>query len=147
MEDFTTIIPIKPWKGIYIPFEIGVPKAGWSLWSQIEVCVHEHEHFVQCLRDGDLGYAWDYVTNSASRAHHESGGYSCNMEMRHRYRREMPTPEDLSGKLVYYGCSLTDVSVSRKELALRIPIVRRGGLVQAASRVAAPWLDARFRIS
>ena len=48
LKNFTTTIG----RCIYTPFEVGSPKGGWDLWSQIVVCVHEHQHVVQHDREG-----------------------------------------------------------------------------------------------
>jgi hypothetical protein len=145
LENFTTVIPIRGVRGVFVPFEHGVPAENWSLWHQIEILDHEADHLMQSDKAGDISYAWDYLTSSARRAHYEAGGYRCNLELRWRYFRELLDPKALAEKLVgNYGCSRADAAVTAKELALTIPTVKLGALVEPASRIAVPWLDARF---
>ena len=64
LRRFTTTIG----KRIYTPFEVGVPDEHYDLWSQISVCVHEHQHVEQLLRDGWLKFAGRYLVSSVGRA-------------------------------------------------------------------------------
>ena len=57
LGSFTTTIG----KRIYTPFDIGVPDERYDLWGQISVCVHEHQHVEQLLRDGWLKFAGRYL--------------------------------------------------------------------------------------
>ncbi|MCK7535239.1 MAG: hypothetical protein MZV63_31760, partial [Marinilabiliales bacterium] len=43
------------------PFEPGCEDGGWSLWGQVAVCVHEHQHVEQLDRDGWLKFAGKYL--------------------------------------------------------------------------------------
>ena len=144
LKHYTTGVPLRPFRGIYTPFEVGVPNEDYDLWAQMVVCVHEIDHIIQADGMGDLGYSWDYLTNSASRAHHEAGGYRCNMEMWWRYRGVLLDPYVLSVKLIHYNCSILDCEITEKELRLCIPVIRTNVLIELASKEAAVWLDERY---
>lgn len=144
LERFTTVIPVGSWRGIYVPFDLGVPKPGWSLWGQMVVCVHETEHIIQAAREGELGYSWNYLISPAKRAHYEAEAYRCNMEINFRYLGDTGSPRWYSEKLVHYGCAPMDIKVTTKELALGLPIIHGGGIVQQATKEAVPWMDERF---
>lgn len=144
LERFTTVIPLSSFRGVYIPFELGVSGPHYDLWGQMVVCVHECDHIAQCDKEGDLGYAWKYLTSAADRAHYEAGGYRCNLEMNWRYQRRVLKPADLAANLVHYGCSRVDVETTRKQLALCLPAIRQGAIVEPAMRTAVIWLDNRY---
>lgn len=145
LEKFTTVLPMKNVNVIYTPFEIGVPSKDWSLWQQTRVCVHEINHVLQCREDGDLGFTWGYVTSAAQRAHYEIGGYRCDMEIEYRYMGKVLDPYMQAIKLLSYGCTMAHVEIAHKQLALSIPIIKRGAIIEPSSRAAVKWLDRRFR--
>ena len=51
LRDYTTTIG----RRIYVPFEPGREDGGWSLWGQLAVCVHEHQHVAPAQRSGPDG--------------------------------------------------------------------------------------------
>jgi len=140
----TTVVPIRPVRGIYAPFEPGVPDERWSLWSQIEVCTHEMNHMVQAERAGRWDFSWDYITSSAARAHYEAGAYRCNLELALRYRGRVLNCGTLAYKLVNYGCSNLDCETTEKQLLMTLPAIRKGAMIEPATREAVDWLDERF---
>jgi len=141
MEQFTTVIPLSGMTAVYIPFEIGVVSPHYDLWGQMVVCVHEANHVLQCRRDGDLSFAWEYVTNPASRAHYEAGGYRCNLELNFRYMGRLLNCDTLAANLEHYGCSKLDQEIAARELFLSLPAIRMGAIVEAATKIAVPKLD------
>jgi hypothetical protein len=129
---------------IYVPNPIGFETTNWSLWGQILICVHEHQHIVQDKKAGGLVYEWDYLANSASRTQYEVEAYRTSMEINWRYMRQMQSPKDLAAKLKNYNCNAEDIKVAEKALALAIPAIKAGALTTDSSRVAVGWLDVRF---
>ena len=77
-------------KRIYTPFDVGVPDERYDLWRQISVCVHEHQHVEQLLRDGWLKFAGRYLVSSAARAAYEAEAFRCNMELHYWRYGEIP---------------------------------------------------------
>jgi len=61
-----------------------------------------------------------------------------------RYRRTTPSTRALAGTLLHYGCSLADVEVADKALALQLPAIRGGALPTSVLQWAVPWLDQRW---
>src|SRR5688500_12457826 len=47
---------------VYVPFRMGVPERGWTLWSQLTVAVHEHQHVVQLDEHGAIPFGVRYLT-------------------------------------------------------------------------------------
>jgi hypothetical protein len=136
LRDYTTTIG----KKIYTPFEIGVAQPGWDLWQQIVVCVHEHQHVVQHVRDG-LAYEAGYVADTSTRARHESEAYLTNIELHHWRFGQIPTPRRFAEKLAHYACKDQDIAWAAKYLTLTAETVRMGGAVTEAGAVALDWLD------
>ena len=142
LKRFTTTIGNR----IYTPFEPGVPTPEWQLWSQITVAVHEHHHVQQDRLAGGLAYEWNYLTNSAQRAHYEAEAYRTNMVMDWRYQGRMLNPRALAGVLANYGCTATDIAVVEKMLATSIPSIKAGAMASDVCRWATTWLDSRWRL-
>src|SRR5688572_23673694 len=66
---------------IYVPFEIGEPVGGWTLWEQIATCVHEHQHIAQSDREGSVRFAWRYLRDKAQRAIFEAEARAAEMDL------------------------------------------------------------------
>jgi hypothetical protein len=132
LRRFTTTIG----KRIYTPFEVGVPDEHYNLWSQISVCVHEHQHVEQLLRDGWLKFAGRYLVSSAARAAYEAEAYRCNMELHHWRFGELPDLGRLARRLEHYGCNQNDIDMAERMLELSAATVRRGGVINRASQRA-----------
>jgi hypothetical protein len=137
LRNYTTTIG----RRIYVPFEPGRAANGWSLWDQIEVCVHEHQHVVQLDRDGWAKFCAKYLLSSASRAAYEAEAYACDMELCFWRSGEVLDPHTLANKLQSYGCSPGDIAVAEAALRSSAATVRRGGLINAATQKAVPWLS------
>lgn len=130
---------------ICIPFTVGVPNEDWPLWQQVCVAVHEHEHVHQDRAAGGLGFEWNYLTNPAQRAHYEAEAYRTNMVLEWRYQGRMFNPTVLASLLMHYGCSVADVQVAEKMLALSIPAIKAGAIASDVCRWGCNWLDARWK--
>jgi hypothetical protein len=144
LREFTTGVPLMPFRGIYVPFTPGVPDDRYDLWKQMRVCAHEIDHIIQADTAGELSFSWDYLTNSAARAHYEAGGYRCDMELEWRYRGRLLDPYLLSILLINYGCQPADCEVMEKEIRLCIPAIKSGRIIEPAAREAVVWLDERY---
>lgn len=125
---------------IYVPFEVGEPQEGWSLWSQITVCAHECQHVVQYDRYRPLGFAWQYVATKAGRARLEAEAYRCQLELHFWRTGEILPAHELAASLQHYGVSDTDVKTAETMLRVSGESVRRGAIVNRASAVAIDWL-------
>lgn len=144
MKNFVTTL----FKTIYIPFEIGVegPDGRWPLWSQVRVCVHEHQHVVQGERDGWPVFCPRYLTDSSFRAGYEAEAFGCDMEMEfwrlgasgfdpHKFAQDRPLV------LKSYGCKNVDIEQAQQMLTIRAGLVSQGVGETKAAQVAIPWLE------
>lgn len=138
LESFTTTLGRK----IYTPFQVGSANEVWDLWDQVVVCVHEHQHVVQHDREG-LSFEVSYVADRAARARFEAEAYRSNLEM-HFWRFGSPMRSRPLAELLHdYGCRPEDVEVAAHSLALANVSVRRGAVLNEATRAALDWLEAR----
>jgi hypothetical protein len=144
LKHYTTTVILRPYRGIYIPFTIGVPNEDYDLWPQMRICVHEIDHIIQADLAGDLGFGWYYLTNSAARAHYEAGGLRADMEMEWRYQGRLLDPSGMATKVLHYNCSQLECETTETELRQCIPIIKSDALIEPASREAVIWLDERY---
>ncbi|MFU8802362.1 MAG: hypothetical protein ACNA8W_01000 [Bradymonadaceae bacterium] len=137
MERYTTV-----WgHTIYTPFVIGQGSDQDTLWWQIVVCVHEHQHVVQFDRDGFLPYGVRYVLSSRRRAILEAEAYLCNIELHYRRHRELPDLDALAARLGPYGCCPEDVARARAIFEEAAPRIAAGEIVTEAGRAAIDLLE------
>lgn len=126
---------------IYVPFDVGVPKAGWDLWTQVVVCAHEHQHVVQRDREGVM-YDLSYVVDPAARARLETECFVSDLELTFwRYGR-LPKVEQYLDRMAMYALREVDLRVAMKSLEIAAVAVRQGAVVNQASKSAIAWLDA-----
>jgi len=137
MRRYTTTIG----KRIYVPFDIGNSDARYDLWGQITVCVHEHQHVEQLLRDGWLKFMGRYLLSSAARATYEAEALRSNLELTFWRFGRIPDLGRLARKLSDYACSDADIAMVERMLELSAETVRRGGVVNRASQKAIAWLE------
>ena len=136
LRNFTTTLA----RRIYTPFDLGVPRGGWNLWSQVVVCVHEHQHVVQHDREG-LSFEVSYLADRAARARWEAEAYRSNLELHFWRYGTTPSARRIAEVLTDYGCRPEDVAVATKSLALSAVSVRKGAVLNEATHVALGWLD------
>jgi hypothetical protein len=136
LRNFTTTLA----RRIYTPFDLGVPRGGWDLWSQVVVCVHEHQHVVQHDREG-LSFEVSYLADRAARARWEAEAYRSNLELHSWRYGTTPSARRIAEVLTDYGCRPEDVDVAAKSLALSAVSVRKGAVLNEATHVALGWLD------
>ncbi|MCP4678737.1 MAG: hypothetical protein GY854_25150 [Deltaproteobacteria bacterium] len=136
MERYVTTIG----RTIYVPFGLGGANEHWNLWSQIVVCVHEHQHVEQLKRDG-WRFKWRYLTSKAKRAIYEAEAYRSNFELYYWRYGKLPSARKRAESLRHYGCSKLEIDVTEKYLALSAETIKRGGIANGASKVAVKWLN------
>ncbi len=136
LRNFTTTLG----RRIYTPFEVGSPRGGWDLWSQVVICVHEHQHVVQHDREG-LSFEVSYLADRAARARWEAEAYRSNLELHFWRYGTTPSARRIAEVLGDYGCRPEDVDVAAKSLALSAVSVRKGAVINEATHVALDWLD------
>jgi len=136
LRNFTTTLG----RRIYTPFEVGSPRGGWDLWSQVVICVHEHQHVVQHDREG-LSFEVSYLADRAARARWEAEAYRSNLELHFWRYGTTPSARRIAEVLGDYGCRPADVDVAAKSLALSAVSIRKGAVINEATHVALGWLD------
>ena len=136
LKNFTTTLG----RRIYTPFEVGSPRGGWDLWSQVVICVHEHQHVVQHDREG-LSFEVSYLADRAARARWEAEAYRSNLELHFWRYGTTPSARRIAEVLGDYGCRPEDVDVAAKSLALSAVSIRKGAVINEATHVALGWLD------
>lgn len=136
LRNFTTTLG----RRIYTPFEVGSPRGGWDLWSQVVICVHEHQHVVQHDREG-LSFEVSYLADRAARARWEAEAYRSNLELHFWRYGTTPSARRIAEVLGDYGCRPEDVDVAARSLALSAVSIRKGAVINEATHVALGWLD------
>lgn len=116
---------------LHLPFEVGVPRAGWDLWRQVVACVHAHQHILQ-----------DEAAGPAAWARNEVEALRSNVELHFWRRGTTPSPWRLASRLRTLGCRSEDITRAGHELALASASVRQGAVENEASHVALQWLEA-----
>lgn len=139
LANYTTTIG----RRIYTAFEVGVPRPGWSLWSQVVVCVHEHQHVIQHDREG-LAFEASYLADRAARARWEAEACRSNLELHFWRYGTMPSPRLMAEVLRGYGCREEDVEVATKALELSAVSISAGAVLNEATHVALGWLNAHL---
>jgi len=140
MHNFVTTLG----KTIYIPFELGVEGEGglWSLWSQVRVCVHEHQHVVQADREGMPVFGSRYLTSPSYRAGYEAEAFGCDMEMEFWRTGTILDVAQRCAVLQDYGCKPEDIEQAAAMLEVRAGVVGQGVVENQASITAIAWLEA-----
>lgn len=139
MSEYTTV-----WgRRIYPCFTPGEAPNEDALFGQIIVCVHEHQHVEQAMREGFVSYSTRYLTSSRARALYEAEAYGCNMELVWARSGRLLSPDTLSQKLLAYGCTRGDVLAARAYFERLVLRLQRGGYQSSAvasARQLLPWL-------
>jgi hypothetical protein len=140
LKDFTTTLGHR----IYVPFEVGVPQAGYDLWWQVLTCTHECQHVHQFASSAGSGleFSWDYLASHAARASYEAEAYTCNLELEWWRKKAFGrTPAQYAALLTSYGCDAADIAVVTKRLALELVTIKAGGIITEATKTALGWLE------
>lgn len=141
MKKFTTTID----RAIYTPFEIGVETQSFSYWSQIAICVHEHQHIEQSLRVGWFTFMGKYLASSSDRACYEAEAYGCDLEMlswanSQDFNFAYYIDRCCSG-LTSYGCNEEDIIMAKQILSARADLISQGTIETQAAKLAIKWLE------
>lgn len=138
MARFTTTIG----KTIYIPFTIGEATENWSLWGQIQVCAHEHQHVIQSIEAGEAMFFARYLLDPTYRAVYEAEGYRTNMALNWWATKVPPDIAPYLKSIKSYGIDQPNVDFFERTLTMSAPIIQEGGVPDEAARVAIEWLEA-----
>jgi len=135
LTQFTTTIG----STIYTPFKVGDDYPNLTLWEQIEVCAHEHQHILQFQRDG-LGFALQYLMDPTWRAVYEGEGYRVTMTLHHWHYGTLPPVEKYVTAIESYGISGATQEFFEKYLTMSCKTLELGGVPDEAAKVALDWL-------
>jgi hypothetical protein len=127
---------------VYVPFELGEAVGGWTLWEQIKTCVHEHQHIAQNDREGPVRFAWRYLRDKADRAVFEAEARTAEMELDLWRNGALPPESTWVKGLEAYELGTSQVALAKSLIAARAETIKRGGVLNEASRVALAWLNA-----
>lgn len=136
LKNFTTTIATT----IYVPFEIGDDSTGWSLWDQIVICAHEHEHVLQWQREG-VAFAAKYLASSGFRAAYEAEAYRSEAELSWWRTRQVAAPTTLAAHLTAYRCSQADMNSAAQIIELSEATIERGGIINPPTAAVIDWLN------
>lgn len=137
MERFTTIIG----RRIYAPFTPGIATPRHSLWSQIVVCTHEHQHVEQHDREGKIRFSSRYLLSPAARAAYEAEAYCCNLELHYWHTGEIPDTRELADRLMHYGVRKRDIEAAHQTLSQAARKIQAGQSITLAAQRAIDWLQ------
>lgn len=140
-ETFKTHYATTIGKRLYLPFNVGVEDNVWGLWEQIVTCVHEHQHVVQYVKDGQK-FQLKYLLRPGARAVYEAEAFRCHLELDWWRHKDMPETDDLIELMGAYNLRSVDLAVARKIIKLSRQTIELGGITNEASRLAIKWLDA-----
>jgi len=138
-EEFLNYYATTIGKTIYIPFEIGVENDDWSLWEQISVGAHEHQHIVELNRDGWVKYNAGYALSGTKRALYEAECYRTDMELWFWKTGQIRGPGGFS--LKGYGLSAAQNKTYKQYLEMSAQVIRRGAIVNEVSQKSIRWLN------
>lgn len=127
-------------KTIYIPFTIGEATETWSLWGQIQVCAHEHQHVIQSIEVGEAMFFARYLLDKTYRAVYEAEGYRTNMALNWWATKDTPDITPHMKSIKSYGIDQPNVDFFERTLTMSIPIIQAGGVPDEAARVTIKWL-------
>lgn len=129
---------VAPGHCLHLPFEVGVPRAGWDLWRQVVACTHAVQHALQFEEDGlEVSRA-----SSAARARSEAEALRCDLELHFWRHGTTPPLGSLAWRLRAQGCHAEDIAGAGHVLALSAASIRQGAVENEASHVALQWLEA-----
>ena len=134
LSEYTTTIG----KRIYVPFEVG-NASDCSLYSQVQICVHEHVH-VRQFKDDKALFFLQYCLDSSKRASFECEAYVASMEMIFQITDVCPSPAKTASLLKAYGCNKSDVNVAAVYLKAASSVIKKGGVITPESKIALSWL-------
>lgn len=134
LENYTTTIG----KTIYTPFTVGTPHPRWSLWEQMMVCVHEHQHVYQYKAFKEDFFA-RYIFSTACRSRFEVQAYISNAAMTYWRTGRVIVAAELAGRLRAYGCSPDDIMVATRAIVSAEETIKQGGIINIPLKVFWDW--------
>ena len=135
LRQFTTTIG----RRIYIPFVIA-DASTLDLWSQIVLCIHEHQHVVQHDKLG-VRYELTYLASKADRARYEAEAYRSALEV--AAWRGLPPPDSnqLALELASYGVGEAEREMVARLFQLWEVPIKYGAVLTEASQVGLGWMN------
>lgn len=139
LRDYTTTIG----RRLFLPFSIGEPSDRFSLWGQIKIITHEHQHVRQLDDDGPVAFAAGYIFDGNERARYEAAAYATAFELSRWAGLALDQPKALAEKLAHYGCSQAQQDYAEGILTSYRNTVESGGWLinAAAASTAIEWLQ------
>jgi len=128
-------------KVIYVPFDVGAVN-GWSLWDQIGVCAHEHQHVVQETRLGAATFGTQYLLDPDARGVLEAEAYRVSLTLDFWHLGKMPFIPVYADLLKSYGVPRETVDFVSQYGGLSAVSILRGAVPDEAAKVAIEWLTA-----
>jgi len=125
---------------IYLPFAPGDSEDPERLWGQVLTITHECVHVEQHRREG-LDYEWTYATQPARRALWEAEAYRTASALWFWRHGWVLDPAEVLAPLASYGLRLHDRAVAERYLRLSLTSIRKGLVLDEASRQAISWLE------
>lgn len=138
MSRFTTTIG----RTIYIPFTIGEETDTHSLWGQIVICAHEHQHVIQAQEAGDVLFSLRYLLDPTWRATYEGSAYRVSMTLHYWLTGQQPDVAPYLKSIASYGLGAEETAFFEKYLRMSVPTIVAGGVADEAAREAIAWLEA-----
>jgi hypothetical protein len=126
---------------IYTPFELGVPTPDYSLWGQMIIAVHEHQHVFQYRAEG-IEYMARYLVNGFYRADYEAEAFRTRSELDWWRFGYVDDSNELASHLLAYNCTASQIGMARTIIQLTGETVEHGGLVSDTTATAIEWLQA-----
>jgi len=126
-------------RGVYLPYQPGDPQSGFSPWEQVVDCVHLLALLAQ-MREGVSRYYLDPVT----RGYQEWLAFRSDHEVWWRYQGRLPPAGRTAGRLLEYGCDLTEAELVEDRLEDARSVIRQGELGTPAARAVAAWVDEKY---
>ncbi|MCH8518067.1 MAG: hypothetical protein LAT68_17360 [Cyclobacteriaceae bacterium] len=143
IENYVTVIG----KKIYAPFAPGDQGDGvWSLWSQLIVCAHEHQHVIQYGAhdvQGAVGFSVQYLTQKPRRTRFEIEAYTTALELHFWRSGQVLDPAPIIRSLASYRVKELDLKVAKAGFNANNRMIARGAVITEAGAEAIQWLRDR----
>lgn len=137
MDRFTTTIYNK----IHTPFIVGVAgSAGYDLWEQLSICVHECVHVTQFKKE-QIKMPFLYLTSQTDRATYEAEALSAEMEFYFWGIGAIPNIKKEAANLLHYGINPANIKYVEKYLETVAKTVEQGASVSKVAAFAIEWLE------
>lgn len=132
MSSYATTID----KVLYLPFTPGIADNTWSLYSQLVIAVHEHQHVEQWITEGRWTFDSKYLLSKSERARYETEAYRSTLEMSWLYQKRIPDTQAVANALLQYGMDNSYVVAAKGSLDSAARMVKAGVVLNVATRTA-----------